>query len=331
MYETAQQEADVRAVQQHAYGPPVAVLELRTDAERPVPSDDEILVRVRASSVNSGDWRGVTANPFLVRLFNGLSRPKSPLVGVDAAGVAEAVGGNVTGVRAGDEVYGMRNGSFAEYVSGRSFVAKPANLSFEAAAAVPAAACTALQALRDQGNLQPGERVLVNGAGGGVGTFTVQLARAFGADVSATTTADKLELVRSLGAAEVTDYTRADFTTTGNSYDLIVDCGGRPSVAAFRRALAPGGRLVLVAAGKGRFGSLGRFIGGQLRRRLLRQRVIVFIASAPFDENLLTLKELIEAGKVRPVIDRTYPLERTAEAVAYAATEKVAGKVVITI
>jgi NADPH:quinone reductase-like Zn-dependent oxidoreductase len=322
----------VKAIVHREYGSPTRVLELRSDVEQPVPAANEVLVRVRASSVNSGDWRAVTADPFIVRLFGGgLLRPKSPFVGVDAAGIAEAIGDEVTDVDVDDEVYGMRNGAFAEYVAGRSFVRKPANLSLAEAAAVPAAACTALQALRDQGNLRSGERVLVNGAGGGVGTFTVQLARAFGATVHATTTADKLELLRSLGADHVIDYEREDFTRAGHRYDLIVDCGGRPSVAAFRRALSPAGRLVLVAAGKGRLGALGRFIGGQLRRRLLRQHVIVFIAGAPFEENLLTLKELIEANKVRPVIDRTYPLERAAEAVAYAATERVAGKVVITI
>lgn len=321
----------MNAIVQHRYGPPAEVLELRLDVEKPAVSDAAVLVRVHASSVNSADWRRVTAKPFLVRLFEGLRRPKAPLVGSDAAGVVEAVGRDVTHLSVGDEVYGMRNGALAEYVSGQSFVAKPHNLTFEQAAAVPAAACTALQALRDRGNVQPGQKVLIHGAGGGVGSFAVQIAKALGAEVTAVTSTSNLELARSIGADHVIDYTREDFSKGAQHYDLIVDASGRPSVRAFRRTLAPNGTLVLVAAGAGLFGAVGRFVGGQFRRRVLKQRVVVFIAGGPFQENLLTLKELIEADKVMPVIERTYPLSETAEAIAYAQTERVRGKVVITV
>ena len=320
----------MRAVVQTRYGAPAKVLELR-EVEKPTPSDAGVLVRVRASSVNSGDWRRVVADPFLVRLFSGLRGPKEPLLGADAAGIVEAVGRDVTHVAIGDEVFGLRTGAFAEYVAGQSFVAKPQNLTIEQAAAVPVAGCTAIQALRDHGNVKPGQKVLINGAGGGVGAFAVQVAKAFGAEVTAVTSTEKLEMVRSIGADHVIDYTREDFTRRGQRYDLIVDCGGRPSVAAFRRALEPTGTLVLVAAGKGAFGALGRFVGSKVRRRILTQPVVTFIASGPYRENLDTLRELIEAGKVRPVIDRTYPLSQIAEAISYAKTERVGGKVIITI
>jgi len=320
----------MRAIVQHAYGPAERVLRL-AEVDPPTVGEGEVLVRVRAASVNAGDWRGVTGSPLLVRLSGGLRRPKNPGVGVDAAGVIEAVGTGVTRLAVGDAVYGMHQGAFAELVAGTAFVPKPANLSFEEAAAVPAAGCTALQALRDQGQLRPGERVLVNGAGGGVGTFTVQVAKALGAaDVTAVTSTANLQMVRSIGADEVLDYTTTDPWTGARRFDLIVDCGGTPTVAAFRRTLAPGGRMVLLAAGKGRFGVMGRFIGGKLRARL-KQPVIVFIASPPFTENLATLAAFIEAGTVRPVIERTYPLAETAAAIRHVQSERAQGKVVIRI
>jgi NADPH:quinone reductase-like Zn-dependent oxidoreductase len=271
----------------------------------------------------------VLADPFLVRLIEGLRRPKSAHLGVDVAGVVEAIGRDVTDVKVGDGVYGMGAGAFGEYAAGRSFVAKPVNLGFEQAAAVPAAACTALQAVRDRGQVAAGQRVLVNGAGGGVGSFAVQIAKAVGAEVTGVTSPDKLDLVHSIGADHVIDYTAEDFTRGGRRYDVIIDVGGNRSVAAFRRALVPAGTLVLVAAGKGLFGSVGRFIGGAVRRRILRQRVVMFIAGGPFHENLRTLTELVEAGKVRPVIDRTYPLTEIGEAIGYAASERTRGKIVI--
>lgn len=243
----------------------------------------------------------------------------------------EAVGKDVTHVAPGDEVYGMRNGAFAEYVSGRTFVLKPANLTFEQAAAVPVAGGTALIALQDKGAIRAGQRVLITGAGGGVGTFAVQLAKAFGAAVTAVSRTANLELMRSLGADHVIDYTREDFTKRPERYDLVVDVGGRPSARAIRRTLTPGGTLVLVGAGPGDWvGPLTRFVTGTLRSRVLKQRVVGFYAQVT-REHLLVLKELIEAGKVTPVIDRTYPLSEAAEAIRYVEPGRAKGKVVITV
>jgi NADPH:quinone reductase-like Zn-dependent oxidoreductase len=279
-------------------------------------------------AVWGGGWGQVGAVGGLAEVV-GFRRPKDP-IGGDVAGVVEAVGKDMTHLRPGDEVYGVRNGAFAEYVAGKYFVPKPANLSFEQAAAVPIAALTALQALRDKGGIQAGQRVLINGAGGGVGTFAVQLAKAFGAEVTATTRTENLELLRSICADHVIDYTREDFTRAGTLYDLIVDVGGRPSLRAMRRALKPAGTFVQVGAAKGGAGVVGRMVAGMLRSKVLKQRVVMFISKASIDD-FTTLKELIEAGKIRPVIDRTYPLDQIAEAIAYAATERARGKVVITI
>lgn len=317
----------MRAVFHSKYGPP-DVLTLR-DVAKPAVEDDRALVRVRASSVNSLDWRLMRGEPYIVRLRYGLRRPKTGRLGVDAAGVVEAVGKNVTHVEPGDEVFGVRNGAFSEYVSGRTFVPKPANLTFEEAAAVPVAGCTALQALRDRGEVRAGQRVLVNGAGGGVGTFVVQLARAFGADVTAVTSTAKLELVRSLGAKRVIDYGREDFTTTGDRYDVVLDVGGNRSIAGCLGVLTPAGTLVLVGAGRGGWGPLGRMAGGLVRSRLLKQRLISFEASVTKDD-LMTLKELIESGKVRPVIDSTFPLHEAAAAIRRLESGLAHGKVVIT-
>ncbi len=320
----------MKAIIQQRYGSP-DVLRLQ-DVEKPALEDDRVLVRVCASSVNATDWRHLRGKPYAARpMMGGVRKPKSSAVGVDAAGVVEAVGKDVTHVAPGDEVYGVRNGAFAEYVSGRTFVHKPVNLSFEQAAAVPVAACTALIALRDKGGIQAGQRVLVNGGGGGVGTFAVQLAKAFGAEVTAVSSAENLELMRSLGADQVIDYRREDFTKGKQRYDLIVDVGGRPSVAACRRALTYDGTLVLVGAGKGDwFGPLTRFAVGAVRSRLLKQRVVGFLAEVT-KEDLLLLKGIIEAGKVTPVIDRTYPLSEAAEALRYVEPGHAKGKVVITV
>jgi len=284
---------------------------------------------VRAASVNAGDWRRVRAKPFLVRTAEGWRRPRAPLFGADAAGIVEEVGPEVVDLRIGDEVMGIRTGAFAEYVAGANFVPKPINLNFEQAAAVPIAGLTALQALRDHGALEPGQRVLINGAGGGVGSFAVQIAKSLGADVTVVTSTDKLELLRSLGADRVIDYTREDATRSG-PYDLVVDTGGTPSIGNLRSALAPDGTLVLVAAAKGGMGVLGRIAAGAFRRRVLKQRVRFFIAAVR-KEDLLHLKELIEAGKVTPAIDRTYPLAEAGKALRYLETGHAHGKVVITI
>lgn len=319
----------MRAIVQDRYGSPDITLRL-AEVDRPEPKEDQVFVRVRASSVNAGDWRKVRATPFFVRFSEGLRRPKSALIGVDAAGVAEAVGKDVAGVRPGDEVYGARNGAFAEYVAGKSFVPKPKNLTLEQAAAVPVAGITALQAVRDHGAVKPGQHVLVTGAGGGVGSFTVQIAKAYGAEVTATTRTENVELVRSLGADHVVDYTREDVTRGGRRFDVILDVAGSKSFGRLRRALKPTGILVLVGAGHGPGGPIGGLVSGLIRSRLLRQRVKVWIAKVRTDD-LAELARLIEAGKVTPVIDRTYPLEQVPEALRYLETERARGKVVITI
>ena len=319
----------MRAIIQPGYGPP-EILQLRDDVDKPAMADDAVLVRVRAASVNAGDWRGVRAKPFFIRLMNGLRRPKTPLLGSDVAGQVEAVGKHVTDLHPGDEVFGMRNGAFAEYVSGKTFVPKPARLSFEQAATVPVAGLTALQALRDHGGLQPGQRVLVNGAGGGVGTFVVQIAKALGAEVTTVSRTANLELARSLGADHFIDYTREDFTKGDTRYDLIIVVGGSARFSACRRVLTPGGAIILVGASHGTGALLAHLASAFVRSRLLRQRVIFFIARAS-KEDLLTLKELIESGKVTPVIDRAFPLSETAAALRYLEEGRARGKVVITI
>ena len=319
----------MRAIIQDRYGPPE---QLRLgDAPKPTPGPNQVLVAVHASSLNAGDWRRVRADPFLVRLSEGVRRPRSPLLGGDAAGVVEAVGADVTDLAIGAEVYGIRTGALAEYVAGKSFVRKPANLSLDEAAAVPIAGVTALQSVRDRGQVRPGHRVLVNGAGGGVGTFVTQIAVADGAEVTAVTSSEKVEMVRSCGAAaRVIDYTREDWTQSDARYDVIIDPGGNRSVRQLRRRLAPGGRMVLVGAGHGLGGAMGRLAGGTIRRRILRQPIEMFLAAVRTDD-LRALTDLIEAGKVRPIIDRTYPLEQTADALRFLESGKVAGKVVISI
>jgi NADPH:quinone reductase-like Zn-dependent oxidoreductase len=321
----------MKAIIQHRYGKPEDVLELRDDVDKPQVGEKQVLVRVLATSVNSGDWRRVYASPAFLRLVAGVRAPKQRLLGGDAAGVVEQVGRGDTDLMVGDEVFGIRTGAFAEYVSGRSFVRKPTNLSFEHAAAVPIAGVTALQALREKGKVQPRERVLINGAGGGVGSFAVQIAKALGAEVTAVTSSDKVDLVRSIGADDVVDYTRDNFTRGSGRYDLIVDIGANHSFRALSRCLAPKGRIVMVGAGKGTFGVLGRLVGAKFRKSVLKQPLVSFIANGPYEEQLATLRELIETGKVTPVIDRSYPLGDIAQAITYAATEKARGKVVITI
>lgn len=318
----------MRAIVQDRYGAPD---HLRlADVDEPEPTDEQVLVRVRAASLNALDWRRVRAQPWIVRLDSGLRRPRNPLLGADAAGVVEAVGSQVTHVKPGDEVYGLRTGSLAEYVAGKNFVAKPANLGFEQAAAVPVAATTALQAVRDHAQVQPGQHVLVTGAGGGVGHFAMQIAKAYGAEVTASSRTENLELLRSIGADHVVDYTRQDVTRGGRRFDVILDVAGRPSYGRLRRALKPAGTLVIVGAGHGPGGALGGLASALVRSRILRQRVKVFIAKVTRDD-LLELKQLIEAGKVTPVIDRTYPLEQVPEALRYLETERARGKVVISI
>jgi NADPH:quinone reductase-like Zn-dependent oxidoreductase len=312
----------VKAIACHRYGSP-DVLELE-EIDKPSVDDDDVLVRVRAASVNAYDWHLIRGLPYVVRASEGLRRPTSSAVGVDLAGHVEAVGKNVTQFEPGDEVFGERSGAFAEYVSAReaNFVLKPANLTFEEAAAVPMAGYTALQGLRDKGRIKPGQRVLINGAAGGVGTFAVQIAKAFGARVTGVCGTGNLEMVRSIGADDVIDYTREDFIQRGQRYDLILDVASNRPLWRAQRVLSTDGVLVVVGAPDGRWlAPLLRPLTAVLLSRLARRS----------REDLIVLKELIEAGKVAPVIDRTYPLRETADAIRYVETGHARGKVVITV
>ena len=322
----------MNAVIQDTYGSP-EVLELR-EIDKPVVGDDEVLVGVRAAGVDPGVWHLMTGVPYLVRVIGyGLRKPKVGIRGRDVAGRAEAVGTNVTRFRPGDEVFGICDGSVAEYVCARpdKLAPKPANLSFEQAAAAPISGLTALQAIRDTGKVQPGQTVLIIGAAGGVGTFAVQLAKAFGAKVTGVCSTAQVDLVRSIGADEVIDYTREDFADGARHWDLIVDTAGRRSLSHLRRALAPRGTLVIVGGEGG-----GRWLGGFDRQILRAPAVSAFsrqrlrpLVAKERSEDLLALKELIEAGKVTPVIDRTYPLREAPEAIRYLEEGHARGTVVI--
>jgi NADPH:quinone reductase-like Zn-dependent oxidoreductase len=327
----------MKAIRYQRYGPP-EVLELR-DIGIPAVGDEELLVRVRAASVNPLDWHFMQGTPYLVRMVAGLSRPRASAsrLGADMAGSVEAVGRNVTGFRPGDEVFGGLGdrGTLAEYISIREDAAvlkKPANLTFGQAASVPVAACTALQALRDKGQVQPGQKVLVNGASGGVGTFTVQIAKAFGAKVTGVCSTPNVEMVASIGADQVVDYTREDFTQARREYDLLIDIAGNRTLAETRRVLVPKGMLVAVGGpDKGRWvGPLGRLARMAVLSPAVSQRMVSFLAHQKKDD-LAVLRELIEAGKVTPVIDRTYPLTDVAEAIGYLEGGHAKGKVVITV
>lgn len=321
----------MRAVTQDRYGPP----EVLRISDLPVPAigDDGVLVRVRAVSVNAADWHLSRGEPFLARMGSGLRRPNQMTPGIDLAGVVEAVGRDVTELKAGDEVFGARNGAFAEVVAGRvrNFVPKPPNLSFEEAAALPVAGVTALQALRDHGGLQPGQRVLLLGSGGGVGVHAVQIARALGGHVTAETATRNLEMLRSLGADEVLSYEATDVTKSGRTFDLVVDVGGFRSTRALRRLVTPAGTIVNIGAGGASLpGLLLGLLDSMIRERVLKQRVRQFLAKTNRPD-LLVLGELATAGKLRPFIDRTYPLSNIAEAMRFIQTGRVSGKLVVTI
>jgi len=319
----------MKAVVYEAYGPP-EVLKI-VEIEKPEVPDDEVLVRVCASSVNIAEWYGMTGL-FLARLGGGLVRPKDTRLGTDFAGVVEAVGKNVSDFKPGDEVFGGSNGAYAEYVTvGKEIAPKPANLTFEEAAAVPIAGLTALQGLRDYGKIQPGQKVLINGASGGVGTFAVQIAKAFGAEVTAVCSTRNIECAHSLGADHVVDYTREDFTRTGQKYDLLFDVIGSQSWSACRRVLKPNATVVLVGGPRTPvIGPLGHITKMRLTSLGSGRKVVFFVAKFT-PEDLMVLKTLLETGKVKPFVERTYPLPQIADAMRYLGTGHAQGKLVIAI
>jgi NADPH:quinone reductase-like Zn-dependent oxidoreductase len=317
------------------YGSP-DVLQLRT-VEKPVPADNQVLVRVRAAAVNPFDWHFMRGTPYIMRLSGtGLRKPKDVRLGVDFAGTVEAVGKDVTTLEPGDEVFGGRSGAFAEYVcvSEARVARKPASITFEQAAAVPIAGLTALQALRDRGRVRPGHKVLINGASGGVGTFAVQIAKTLGADVTGVCSTRNVDLVRSLGADRVVDYTREDFAKSDQQYDVIMDNVGNRSLSEFRRVLSPTGRYVLIGGGGPQdhkwLGPLGRLLGAALVSQFASQDMGMFISSMKQDD-LVTLGELMQAGKVTPIIDRRYALSEAAEAIRYLEKGRARGKVILTL
>jgi len=319
----------MKAIVQDRYGS-AEVLDTR-DIERPQVVDDGILVRVHAASIHVGDWVLMTGSPFIMRMATGLRRPKDRVPGTDVAGTVEATGKDVHGLRPGDEVFGWCAGAFAEYATGSQdqFLLKPANLSFEQAAAVGVSATTALQLLRDNGKVRRGQKVLINGASGGVGTFAVQIAKAFGAEVTGVTSTRNVNLVRSIGADHVIDYTRDDFTKGTERYDLILDNVGNHSMAQTRRVLAPTGTLI--SNGGGHVGGkLGRTLRTMLVSMFVRQQAGPTVKSQNRND-LVVLKELVEAGKVMPVIDATYPLTETPKAIARVATGRTRGTIVLAV
>src|SRR5215203_1903997 len=317
----------MQAIIQDKYGS-AEVLEAR-DIDRPAIAEDEVLVRVRAASVHVGDWILMTGVPYVMRMGTGLSKPKNPVPGTDVAGTVEAVGAQVQSLRPGDDVFGWCSGAFAEYARAPEdqLVKKPANLTFEQAAAVGVSASTALQLLRDDAKVQPGEKVLINGASGGVGTFAVQIAKALGAEVTGVCSTKNLELVRSIGADHVIDYTQQDFRDGAERYDVILDNVGARSMADTRRALTPNGKLLSNGGGHGS-GKLGRTIRAFLASMVVRQqaRPSVKTQNRP---DLIALKELAEAGQVTPVIGGTYPLGQTADAIGHVAAGHARGTLVI--
>jgi NADPH:quinone reductase-like Zn-dependent oxidoreductase len=323
----------MKAIIQDAYGSP-DVLQLR-EIDKPVIGDDDVLVRVHAAGVDQGVWHMMAGLPYLIRVAGfGLRVPKNPIRGYDVAGRVEAVGENVTRFQLGDEVFGTCRGSFAEYACAQAdrLAPKPANLSFEQAAAVPISGYAALQAVRDQGKVRAGQRVLIIGAGGGVGTFSVQLAKAFGAEVTGVCSATKTDLVRSIGADHVIDYTREDFADGRNRYDVILDIAGNRSLSQLRRALAPAGTLVIVGGeGGGKwFGGIDRQLRAAVLSLFVSQKLGTWI-STERKEDLETLHEFLEAGTVTPVVDRRFPLSEVPEAIRYLRDGHARGKVVITV
>jgi NADPH:quinone reductase-like Zn-dependent oxidoreductase len=327
--------ATMKAIVQDRYG---GLETLRhTDIDRPVPTDDEVLVEVRAAGLHRGDWHIMTGLPYLIRVAVptlGLRKPKVPVLGIDVAGTVEAVGQKVTRFQPGDEVFGWADGAYAEYAVAPEdqLAAKPANLGFEQAGVVPISGFAALQALRDVGRLQPGQRVLVIGAAGGVGSFGVQLAKAYGAQVTGVASTGQVELVRSLGADQVVDYTREDATDGTRRWDLIVDTGGHRSLSRLRRALTPKGTLVIVGSeGRGRWlGGFDRNLRALVLSGFVSQRLRM-LSSKPRQDDLQVLRELLEAGRLTPSVGRTYPLGEVPEAIRQMVEGHGGGKIAIAV
>jgi len=317
----------MKAIVYDRYGSP----ELR-EIDRPDVADDGVLIRVHASSVNPADWYAMTGRPYIARPAVGLRKPRHNVLGTDVAGRVQAVGGSVTQLRPGDEVFGAGTGAYAEYLSAPAnrLVPKPANLTFEQAAAVPVAALTALQALRDKGRVQPGHRVLINGASGGVGTFAVQIAKALGAEVTGVCSTRNVDMVRSIGADHVVDYTREDFTTGGRRYDLMIDIAGSRSFSECRRVLAPEATLVIVGGPKTNrlLGPLSHVLKTRLASVGKSQKVVFFVSKNEKDD-MVVLHDLLEAGKVTPVIDRRYELSEVPDAFRYLGDGHARAKVAI--
>ena len=322
----------MKAIVYHDYG---ASDVLRyEDIEKPAAGDDQVLINVRAASVNPLDWHFMRGTPYVLRMMGGLRKPKDIRLGRDVAGQVEAVGRNVTQFKPGDEVFGTCLGALAEYAcaSESALVIKPDNLTFEQAASAPVAAFTALRGLRDKGQIQPGQRVLINGAAGGVGTFAVQIAKSFGADVSGVCSTRNVDMVRSIGADQVIDYTQEDFTNGGQRYDLIFDCVGNHSFSACMRVLNR--KAIQIEAG----GSTGRCMSGTLARmvtvlvwsRLVSHTLVILLAKGS-EENLTIMRDLMKAGKVTPIIDKCYRLSEAPEAIRYLETGHARGKVVVTV
>ena len=330
---TTERKNTMKAITQEEYGTPGDVLRLQ-EIEKPTIGEDDVLVRVQATGIHIGDWLVTSGVPYLIRLMGyGLRKPKTKVPGTEFAGFVEAVGRNVKQFQTGDEVFGFGTGGFAEYasVSQDALVIKPANVTFEQAAAVPVSGFTALQALRDQAKVQPGQKVLVIGASGGVGTYAVQIAKAFGAEVTGVCSTRNIDLVRSIGADHVVDYTNEGITESAQRYDVILDMAGNRSLSELRGALTQEGTLVIVGGTGGRFlMGFGRTLRGVALSPFVSQNLRQFMSSTSKDD-LVVLKELIEDEKVTPVVDQTFPLEDTAEALSYVGQRHTQGKTVVTV
>jgi NADPH:quinone reductase-like Zn-dependent oxidoreductase len=323
----------MKAVVYRCYGTP-EVLKLEEIA-KPAPADDRVLVKVHAASVNPLDWHYLQGKPYVMRAAAGFGKPDSILMGADFAGTVESVGKNVRRFKPGDEVFGDRDGAFGEYVSVRengAIASKPGNMTMEQAAAVPVAGLTALQALRDKGKVQSGQKVLINGASGGVGTFAVQIAKTYGADVTGVCSTRNAEMVKSIGADHVIDYTKEDFTQGSARYDLIIDNVGNHTLSEYRRVLTPNGALVMVGGPSDNswLGPLTTSAKAYFVAPFVSQKLIFMLAQANKDD-LKVLSDLMQAGKLTPVIDRRYPLAETANAISYLEQGHAKGKVIITV